>query len=1003
LISLSVKGQAYNIDIKSWGIKDGLSDRQVNYVCKDAYGFIWLCTPKGLNRFDGYSFKLYNCEKSHFPFDNLSGMVQDNNGCFWIIGSAFYQNPDNNLFIFDPLTGKSVSFREKTGYHQTFCFNLLHKFNDSTLFFGNSHEPYFFTWSAGRGLHKIKYPVPVTQWLTWSSNTFWVVDSSNLFCEIDRYGQLLHRYRHNEDSLNQLSAVTTGSYSISKIMPGQKNTDKPVTEIAIDRGIARLIMYTADGKSMRGKNPHQYDLGGISLNEIIARLDQLQYTYCTHIFIENKHVLWMSSGFGLTRITVTKNKFRKYFFHEGKDISKNSFRSLLVKDSILYAINEWGGIQQANLVTGSQQAFAPFKSKYMRLFSIAQTSDGRLFGLRGPDLYIHDKQWSAFTYPLSKMTPAITWKIAEIATDSFLIAGWPGLKYYNLSKHRFTDFTKYNAYTSLANSLVIDIIDDSDGRKWIFSNSGLYVYDALKGITARYSSADTGTHFLPAIDIHHLYRDAEGIYWLGTASGLIRWDRANNTHHLFTTADGFSNNNIYAVYGDSRHCLWLSSDYGLMQFDKNTLSVKTYLSSDGISYNEFNRLSHTRDAKGNLYFGTLNGITAFNPDDFFAEDYINSAPLEVASFEQFDGKTGKLVNKTGELIRTSSVTLQPGDRFFTLNPALLTFDDALHTTYYWKIDEMDTVWTSFKEPSLRLSGLPYGKMTLRIKAQAGNGSWGANELLFGVYVIRPFYLRIWFIGLVFTLVAAAVIIAYRWRTYRLQKENIRLDSIVKEKTSELEQTISQLELSAQQKDVLMKEIHHRVKNNLQVISTLLHLQLSKISDEKAKLSLEESASRISSIALVHFQLYQNEEFTAIELSNFLNELLKQVSSVYLKSGQDVSLQNDVEQTWLDIDTALPLGLVLNELMTNSFKYVYNHPGDCNMRIGLERTGDIFTLRYCDYGPGLPGGYDLKAGKGLGMTIIKSLTKQLGGSLSYSKKDNCFFITFLDTATRKNIA
>jgi hypothetical protein len=153
---LYAKGQDYNIDIKSWGVEDGLGYRQVNYICKDAQGFIWLCTPKGLNRFDGY-----NTEKNKLPFDNLSGMVRDNNGCFWIMGSDFYQTPDNNLFIFDPLTGKSVSFKDKTGYGKTFRFDLLQKFNDTTLFFGSSHEAYFFTWSAGRGLLKIKYPVPV--------------------------------------------------------------------------------------------------------------------------------------------------------------------------------------------------------------------------------------------------------------------------------------------------------------------------------------------------------------------------------------------------------------------------------------------------------------------------------------------------------------------------------------------------------------------------------------------------------------------------------------------------------------------------------------------------------------------------------------------------------------------------------------------------------------------------------------------------------------------------
>jgi two-component sensor histidine kinase len=230
-----------------------------------------------------------------------------------------------------------------------------------------------------------------------------------------------------------------------------------------------------------------------------------------------------------------------------------------------------------------------------------------------------------------------------------------------------------------------------------------------------------------------------------------------------------------------------------------------------------------------------------------------------------------------------------------------------------------------------------------------------------------------------------------------------LDNIVKQKTAELEHTIWQLELSSQQKDVLMKEIHHRVKNNLQVISTLLNLQLSNIADEKARQSLEESASRISSIALVHFLLYYKEQLTAIELSNFVYELLRQISDVYLKPWQDIQLKNGVEETWLDIDTALPLGLMLNELMTNSFKYAYSNTKNCRMEIELKRTGDTFTLRYYDKGPGLPEGYDLKTSKTLGMTLIKSLAGQLRGDFSFSGKDNCFLITFCDTHVRKNMA
>ncbi|SFO75376.1 Two-component sensor histidine kinase, contains HisKA and HATPase domains [Chitinophaga sp. YR627] len=1004
IINLSVSGQVYNIHIKSWGVEDGLSDRQVNSVCKDPAGFIWLCTAKGLNRFDGYSFKVYTAEKNNLPFNNLGRMILDNNGCCWIMGSDFYQDKDNNLFIFDPLTGKSISFKEKTGYNETFRFNLLQKFNDTTLFAGSSHKPYFFTWSAGAGLHKINYPVNVVRWLTWSNNnTFWVLDSANLFCEIDIQGKLLRQCRHQEDSLSWLPTQETGSYNVTKYMPGKQNTWKPVTDVDVHQNIARLCMYTMNGQYLPYKLPGNYEIGGVMLNDIVGKLEPLHRTYSSTIFIVSDNEVWISSGFGLDHITVTKNKFHRYFYAEGDEIGNNSFRTLLVDSNNLYAVNEARGLYEINLSTKVTKRFSPFAESNMRLFSLTKLRDGRLLGLREDQIYIHDKKWLV---PPGRQTSNLetTWKITQISQDSFLTGGWRGLKYYNLLKHRFSDFTKYNGYKSLAASLVIDFVDDDGGRKWICSNSGLYEYDSAKGIVARYSSADTGRYFLPVADVHHIYHDTGGIYWLAAANGLLKWDRLHHKYRLFTVADGLSNNNICAVYGDNRGRLWLTSDYGLIRFDKTSLHVKTYLTDDGISDNEFNRLSHTRDKTGNLYLGTINGITVFNPDEFDADDdKITRMPLEVSFFEQFDGEIGKLVDKTAELIHTSAITLQPGDRFFNLNLALLTFDNARQNIYYWKINEISSGWISFKEPALQLSSLPYGKLTLHIKAQSGEGEWAANELLFQIDVIKPFYLRTWFILLVLIVTAGIIFIGYKWRTYRFRKENIRLDSVVKQKTAELEQTINQLKISGQQKDVLLKEIHHRVKNNLQVVSTLLSLQLSTVSDEKARQLLEESVSRISSISLVHFQLYHKDDLTGIELAGFIHELLQQIIPVYAKPGQHIHLQNDVASTWLDLDTAIPLGLILNELMTNSFKYAYGDNKEGFMKIILEQQGSTFMLHYYDNGPGLPDNYDLKINKSLGMTLIRSLTRQIGGSFSYIMKERCFLITFLDTHTRKNIA
>lgn len=238
----------------------------------------------------------------------------------------------------------------------------------------------------------------------------------------------------------------------------------------------------------------------------------------------------------------------------------------------------------------------------------------------------------------------------------------------------------------------------------------------------------------------------------------------------------------------------------------------------------------------------------------------------------------------------------------------------------------------------------------------------------------------WIVALLL-LVAGAVILAYR-----SQRKANKLKS----------ELLIQKEESIVQKEMLMKEIHHRVKNNLQVIGTLLELQLANITDAYAKDAITESATRLKAISLIHQQLYSDAYMATIECTRFTTELHTQVSTIFINAGQHVTLRNEMPPVVLDIDTAVPLGLILNELMTNSYKYAFNGTsGSIDLRI--EKNNDSYILQYKDSGPGLPEGIDLKSLKSLGILIMQSLSKQIGGAFSYSADTKTFTITFRDAA------
>jgi two-component sensor histidine kinase len=210
---------------------------------------------------------------------------------------------------------------------------------------------------------------------------------------------------------------------------------------------------------------------------------------------------------------------------------------------------------------------------------------------------------------------------------------------------------------------------------------------------------------------------------------------------------------------------------------------------------------------------------------------------------------------------------------------------------------------------------------------------------------------------------------------------------------------SELEQSLKDKEVLLKEIHHRVKNNLQVISSLLDLQTLKMDDGTAKSALEEGKSRVQSIAILHHQLYQHDDLVQVDLKAFSDELFKQVLGVFKKPDQQVEISIDINQTMLDIDTAVPLGLILNELFTNSFKYAFSNGKPGTIEIRVEQIGTTSgkaknVLVYRDNGPGLPANLDIFTAKSLGLKLISTLSEQFKGSSAYRYNNGAeFSITF----------
>lgn len=201
----------------------------------------------------------------------------------------------------------------------------------------------------------------------------------------------------------------------------------------------------------------------------------------------------------------------------------------------------------------------------------------------------------------------------------------------------------------------------------------------------------------------------------------------------------------------------------------------------------------------------------------------------------------------------------------------------------------------------------------------------------------------------------------------------------------------QIKTSLSEKEVLLQEIHHRVKNNLQVVSSLLSLQSEQIKDKEALTLFKESQDRVRAMALVHERLYKSHDLANIDFTGYVQNLANHLMRSYGSKAGSVSLDLKVEPVPLGIDAAIPCGLIINELVSNSLKYAFpsGETGKILLRLSLDNSNTL-RLHVKDDGVGLPEGLDLSKTQSLGLKLVQGLVQQLGGTLTYRNNNGTEF-------------
>lgn len=218
----------------------------------------------------------------------------------------------------------------------------------------------------------------------------------------------------------------------------------------------------------------------------------------------------------------------------------------------------------------------------------------------------------------------------------------------------------------------------------------------------------------------------------------------------------------------------------------------------------------------------------------------------------------------------------------------------------------------------------------------------------------------------------------------------RLNSELTNTQRELIKKNLQLKKALEDKDLLLKEIYHRVKNNLMVISSLLSLQSQYIKDKEALASFRESENRAKSMALIHERLYRSTDLKQIDFGEFIRTFSYELYQSIVADPSKVTLELNVESIKLDINASIPLGLIVNELITNSMKYAFPEGRKGTINIDFYGENDYFVLKIADNGVGIPLDIDIYNTSTLGLRLVHNLTEQIDGTLELNRENGTSF-------------
>ncbi|MBC9797125.1 hybrid sensor histidine kinase/response regulator transcription factor [Sinomicrobium weinanense] len=1001
------RSQAQTYAFKKLRVEEGLSHNSVICMLQDNRGFLWFGTKDGLNRYDGYNFKLFQ----HEPGDEKS-IGSNFIRCLHEYGNYIWVGTDMGLFRYD---------------EQTESFILIESTKDRPILDIEGDVKGNLWFIAGGDLHRLNINDPDGK-----EEKFNQIHASLLTSNIS--GEVFvsaregfYQFVPDNNSLKKIDLVNQNSpdegFIITAIssqgkdslLIGTKNRG-PLLYKRSEKKLISLLEESENPLFVRDflkKNQNElwiasesgiyiYDLRDHSYrnlrkdyNNPYALSDNAIYA----LVLDKEQGVWIGTYFGgVNYYSKQYTPIRRYFPKVGENsISGNAVREI-EKDRFGHL---WIGTEDAGL-----NRFDPETGKFINYTTVGEKGNLANYNIHGL-LPVGDKLWiGTFEHGLDIMdinsgkvvkhfgtgedegnlrSDFIFFIYKTRAGDIYVLTS-SGIYQYLPEKDTFKvaeGFPEVFHYTCF--------IEDHNGVFWAGTYwDGLYYYNPATNDKGFYRYDQNNPNSLSSNVINGLFEDSGNRLWITTENGLNLFQEDTNNFRRFTKKDGLPTNVTYSILEDDNKNLWISSSNGLLEFDPEAEVFNVYTRSNGLLSDQFNYSSAFKDEDGEMYFGGVSGLISFNPDKFVRNDF--RSPVYITNI-QVNNKEVPVGGEDSPLERSISfserIVLDNKQSTFSLEFASLSYTTPEMAQYWYKLEGLNDQWVALgKNHEVRFTELPPGNYTFKVKALNSQGAW-SDESSLAIEVLPPFLGSNTAYALYAILLLLLVYLLLRYyHRYTKNKSNRKIHELENEKEKEIYEA----------KIEFFTNIAHEIRTPLTLIKNplekLLKRQYKSPEIPKNLGIMEKNTARLINLVneLLDFRKTEMKHmklsFVEVNISDILEETYIRFSQLIQDRSLHFDLIKDKNDVYAFVDEGA-IKKIFSNLFINAIKYsesrvqVFLSTDETEFQISIENDGQLIPthLKKRIFEPffRLPGEAE-NPGTGIGLSLAHSLTELHHGKL-----------------------